>query len=83
MLDIPGVPLAYYLQHHPACAVRFYCAGCHASHEESVMHVVERLKAQRLGDERTGVRAVARFADEPCARCGARRWETRPSWPMR
>jgi hypothetical protein len=83
MRDIPGVPLAHYLKHHPGCAVRFYCGGCFATHEESVMRVVERLKAQGHGDERTGVREVARFADHPCVRCGVTRWETRPSWPMR
>jgi hypothetical protein len=83
MRDIPGVPLGHYLEHHPACAVRFYCGGCHASHEMSVMRVVERLKAQGLGNEGTGIREVARFADRPCSICGTLSWETRPSWPMR
>jgi hypothetical protein len=41
--------------------------------------VVERLKARGLGDERTGIRAVASLAERPCARCGRMRWETRPA----
>lgn len=78
----PSVPLVHYLEHHPRAGVRFTCQACQASHDVPVAAVVERLKARGLGDERTGVRAVARLAERPCARCGATRWETRPSFPL-
>jgi hypothetical protein len=45
--------------------VRFHCRGCQASHDVPVSRVVERLKARGLGDEQTGVRAVAWLADHP------------------
>ena len=78
----PGVPLAHYLQHHPEAGVRFTCDACQASHDVPVARVIERLKARGLGDERTGIRAVAKLAAQPCARCGAMRWETRPGWVL-
>jgi hypothetical protein len=81
MRDDPGVPLAHYLQ-HPGAGVRFHCRACQASHDVPVARVVGRLKAHGLGDEQTGVRAVAWLADQPCARCGAVRWETTPAFQL-
>jgi hypothetical protein len=82
MRDDPGVPLAHYLNDHQGAGVRFYCRACHASHDVPVGRVVERLKARGLGGEETGVRAVARLADQPCARCGAMKWETTPAFQL-
>jgi hypothetical protein len=59
--------------------VRFGCAACQRSHDVDLPLVVARLKARRIGDERTGIRALAQLADRPCPRCGAMRWETRPA----
>lgn len=74
----PGVPLAHYLEHEGA-GVRFTCNGCQASRDVPVAAVIARLQARGLGDATTGVRAVARLAERPCARCGAMKWETRPA----
>ncbi|HJR83463.1 MAG TPA: hypothetical protein VJ775_06005 [Sphingomicrobium sp.] len=81
MTDDPGVPLSYYLANH-GVGVRFCCEACQASHDVPMADVVERLKALGLGDERTGIREVARFAEKPCPRCGATRWSTRPAWVL-
>lgn len=81
MPDEPSVPLAHYLQ-HPGCGVRFSCESCQASHDVPVAAVVDRLKARGLGDESTGIREVARFAERPCAHCGAMKWSTRPAFAM-
>jgi hypothetical protein len=43
--------------------------------------VIARLIARRLGEERTGIRAVARTFRRGCKRCGAVAWETRPCFP--
>lgn len=80
--DRDGVPLAHYLTEHPGCGVRFYCTSCAGNVYAPVGQVVARLKARGLGDEGTGIRAVARFAERPCARCGAMRWETMPAFGL-
>lgn len=78
----PGVPLAHFLEHHPAVGVRFTCCACQASHDVPVARVIERLKVRGIGDERTGIRAVAALAERPCAHCRAMAWETRPAWRL-
>jgi hypothetical protein len=80
MRDDPGVPLRHYMREHPGSGVRFCCTGCMASHDVPVARVVKRLQVRGLGGEETGVRAVAWFAERPCARCGAMRWETAPAF---
>jgi hypothetical protein len=82
MIDDPGVPLSHYLA-HDGCSVRFHCLECQTGFDVPVGAVIERLKMRGLGDEHTGVWEVARRAQRACGRCGARRWETRPSFPMR
>ena len=42
--------------------------------------LIDRLRARGLGDETTGIKAVAAFVTEPCRRCGGGRFETRPSF---
>jgi hypothetical protein len=81
MIDMTddGVPLSHYLSDHPDTAVRFGCTACQRSQDLDLPLVLARLKARRIGDERTGIRALARLADRPCPRCGAMRWETRPA----
>lgn len=82
MPDDSSVPLAHYLQSHPGTGVRFTCDSCQGSRDVPLISVVERLKARGLGDEQTGIREVARFAEKPCAQCGAMKWETRPAWTL-
>lgn len=77
--DAAGVPLSHYLG-DPQMGVRFECLACQLCTDVATADVVNRLKATGLGDERTGVRALARLASQPCRRCGARRWETRPAY---
>ncbi len=43
--------------------------------------VVAGLKARGLGDEATGIRAIARLLTRPCSRCRRVYWETRPAFP--
>lgn len=81
-MSASSVPLAHYLAHHPGSGVRFTCCACETSHDAPIAAVIERLKARGLGDERTGVREVAGFAERPCPRCGAMRWETRPAFRL-
>jgi len=78
----PGVPLSHYVANHPTAGVRFTCEACQASHDVPVADVVARLRARGLGDEQTGIRAVASFAERPCQRCGAMRWSTRPAFKV-
>lgn len=73
-----GVPLAHYLNDR-LMGVRFQCLDCQKTTDVATAEVVERLKAAGLGDERTGIRALAWIATKPCGRCGARHWEVRPA----
>ncbi len=75
----PGVPLAHYRQH--GAGVLLICAGCQRSRTFGLEPVIRRLMARGVGDERTGIRAVAGFVREPCPRCGGWRFETRPDFP--
>lgn len=78
--DHPGVPLAHYLEHHPHHQVRFICQACARSFDVPTRQVVDQLIARGLGDERTGVRELAKLLARRCTRCDARRWETRPAY---
>jgi hypothetical protein len=77
----PGVPLAHYRQHK--AGVRLTCLGCMHRRELPLEAVIERLKARGLGDETTGIMAVADFVRRPCPRCGGERFETAPAFPIR
>lgn len=79
MDDDTGVPLDHYLQ-KGGHGVLFYCR-CGYLNAVPVECVVERLKASGLGDEHTGIRALARLSRRPCPRCGAVAWESRPGFP--
>jgi len=81
--DDAGIPLSHYLTDHPGTGVRLHCESCQYNYDVPMEKVVERLKARGSGDERTGVREVARFAERPCPRCGARRWSSRPAWVVK
>ena len=78
--DDPGVPLDHYRQ-HAGCGVRFCCQACAWSADVALEAVIARLERRRLGDARTGIRAVARLSHRPCPRCGAQAWDTRPAFP--
>lgn len=83
MASNPGAPLAHYLRDGEIMGVRFECLACMDSFDVPTDLVVARLKARGLGDESTGIRAVAWLSDRPCERCGAVRWETRPAYHPR
>jgi len=72
-------PLAHYRE-HPGVGVLLICTKCAKSRRLELEKVIDRLRARGLGDERTGIRAVAAFVEEPCE-CGKRSWETRPDFP--
>lgn len=74
-----GVPLAHYCQHN--AGVRLFCLGCLHHRELPLEAVIERLKVRGLGDESTGIRAVAGFVAIPCPRCAGLRFQTMPSFP--
>lgn len=76
----PGVPLSHYLDHHPACGVRFTCLSCMAHHDVPIADVLARLKARGMGDERTGIKQIGLMSTQPCARCGKVTWDTAPDW---
>ena len=56
------------------------CVDCIDHRELPLEAVIARLKARGVGDETTGVKAVAGFVKAPCRRCGGVRFETRPSF---
>jgi len=78
----PGVPLAHYRQHDGA-GVSLTCLDCLRHRAFPLEAVIARLKARGLGDERTGIRAVAGFVAAPCPTCGGSRFETRPHFPTK
>jgi hypothetical protein len=75
----PGVALAHYRQHR--AGVLLTCRDCHQHRSFKLEAVIERLKTRRIGDERTGIRALAVMVRQPCPRCGGRRFESRPDFP--
>ena len=78
---VPGVPLAHYRQH--GAGVRLFCLDCLANRDLALEPVIQRLKARGIGDEKTGIKAVAGFVSRPCPKCGGARFETSPAFPMR
>lgn len=73
----PGVPLSKY--DPESFGVRFDCSSCRDSFDVPLLEVIDRLKARRIGDEHTGIRAVATLSTKPCSRCGAVKWMTMPA----
>lgn len=53
---------------------------CAASFDAPLEAVIRKLELRRLGGPQTGVRAIGRFSHQPCRRCGAVDWETRPAF---
>jgi hypothetical protein len=77
----PGVPLAHYRQH--GAGVRLTCLDCMGHRDLPLEGVIKRLKVRGLGDDETGIRAVAGFVSAPCPTCAGRRFETAPAFPTR
>jgi hypothetical protein len=44
--------------------------------------VISRLVARRVGSAATGIKALAGLVRDPCPRCGGRRFETSPVFPV-
>lgn len=77
---MPGIPLREYRQLR-GWGVRIICDGCQHTEDVDLEKVIDGLKARGLGDEATGIRAVARTLKRRCKHCGALKWETRPAPP--
>lgn len=75
----PGVPLEHYRQH--SASVELHCLKCANTSLLNLEQVIAGLWRRGLGDERTGIRAVARTFTRPCGRCGSLSWGTRPCFP--
>jgi hypothetical protein len=77
----PGVPLAHYREH--GAGVWLTCLDCMNAREFGLETVIGRLVARRVGSAATGIKAVAGFVRDPCPRCGGRRFDTSPAFPVR
>ncbi len=79
----PGLPLSYFLEHHPATGVLAICDGCQRSRRYELQAVVTRLAARGLtAPSALGIRAMSAHVRGPCPRCQGRSFTTRPDWPM-
>ena len=74
----PGVPLATYRD--VGANVLLTCLDCLLHRSLDRERVIARLVARGMGGAETGIRAVASFVEEPCPRCGGRRFESRPDF---
>lgn len=74
-----GVPLDHYRQHRGA--VELTCLTCMDRRTFDLEAVICRLAARGVGNDQTGIRAVAGFVREPCPRCGGTCFESRPHFP--
>lgn len=77
----PGIPLAHYREH--GAGVLLICEACGDLQHLGLEAVIKRLVARGVGDENTGIRAVARLTRGPCKKCGVRNWSTVPDFPTR
>ena len=75
----PGVPLDHYRRH--GAGIQLHCNSCAQMTLIDLEAAIAGLIARRFGDERTGIRALARTFKRGCERCGAVAWETRPCFP--
>ena len=76
--DNLGVPLRSYREID--ANVLLTCLDCLLHRSLDREKVINRLVARSLGGPETGIRAVASFVEEPCPRCGGRRFESRPDF---
>jgi hypothetical protein len=76
----PGVPLAHYRDHD--AGVLLTCLDCMNRRQFELETVIRRLMARRVGSAATGIKAVAGYVTAPCPRCGGRRFDTSPSFPV-
>ncbi len=76
--DNPGVPLGSYREIDANVLLTCLAFLLHRSLDRE--KVIARLEARGLGGADTGIRAVASFVEEPCPRCGGRRFESRPDF---
>lgn len=75
----PGVPLDHYRQH--GASIQLHCNSCAQMTLLDLEAVIAGLITRRLGEEHTGIRALARTFRRGCECCGAVAWETRPCFP--
>lgn len=77
----PGVPLSHYRQHK--AGVLLICDACNDLQHLPLEAVIARLVDRGVGNEDTGIRAVAKLTRGSCKKCGARSWTTVPDFPNR
>ena len=75
--ESPGVPLAHYREH--GAGVRLTCLDCMNRRDVALEPAIRRLKARGVGNETTGIKAVARFVAGGCPACGGSRFESAPN----
>ncbi len=74
----PGVPLDHYRQHH--VGVRLTCLNCLSRRTIPLEPLIARLKKRGVGDEHTGIKAVAGLVARPCPDCGGSRFDSSPAF---
>lgn len=74
-----GAPLGHYRQHQ--ADVLLFCRACNYDRILPLEDVIARLDARGLEGENIGIVELARLTKHACPKCGARKWETRPSFP--
>ena len=76
----PGIPLADYRA--LGAGVVLTCLDCLKRREFPLEVVISRLVARGMGGGSTGIKAVAGFVRDPCPRCGGRRFDIAPAFPV-
>lgn len=75
----PGVLQDHYRQ--LGTSIQLHCNSCAQMTLLDLEAVIAGLITRRLGEEHTGIRALARTFRRDCERCGAVAWEARPCFP--
>lgn len=67
------------LKGRPYVAAEMHCTACGKRHITTMEALINRLKAEDLGDETTPLKAVGGLIKTPCA-CGLTRWAVYALW---
>lgn len=79
----PGLPLGYFLKHHPEAGALVICDACQRGNRYELPAVVARLATRGIENpERLGIRAISALVRAPCPQCRGRSFSTRPDWPL-
>lgn len=79
----PGLPLAYFLKHHPEAGALVICDKCQRGRRYELPAVVARLAERGIGKpDELGIRAISGLVRRPCPQCQGQSFSTRPDWPL-